>query len=424
MTEYNWKDRIPNHIKLEHLTADEKYKLIDSDVFCILPWIHLSPEPTGKVLPCCIGKSPVGNSKTNSLSEIWNDSPMKELRKSMLEDQQSTGCRDCYEREAKGFQSLRNGCNKAYGHHVKKVKSTAPDGNLTNTKLVYWDVRFSNICNLKCRMCSSDYSSRWYDDDIKIWGQEIRPRVNIAGRTPDDIWQQMQEHIPHIEHIYFAGGEPLIMEEHYQILRQLIDMQNTKVHLTYATNLTELKFKNQSVLDLWRQFPTVGVSASLDDMGDRAAVIRTGTDWAQVEQNIRDLKQECPHIDFMIGPTISIMNIWNICKFHRYLVEQQLIQPKDLNINILQGPEEYRIDILPVDVKLKLKQEIEQHLKWLRPLDSLQRATTGFESVINYMMSTDNSALLPKFWKTVDTLDRIRSESLLSVVPELKLIKQ
>jgi hypothetical protein len=100
------------------------------------------------------------------------------------------------------------------------------------------------------------------------------------------------------------------------------------------------------------------------------------------------------------------------------------IQPKDLNINILQGPEEYRIDILPVDVKLKLKQEIEQHLEWLRPLDSLQRATTGFESVINYMMSTDNSALLPKFWKTVDTLDRIRSESLLSVVPELKLIKQ
>jgi organic radical activating enzyme len=349
---------------------------------------------------------------------------MRELRKAMLEDKKSTACRDCYERESNGFHSLRNGCNKTYGHHVKKVKLTTPDGSFPKTNLIYWDVRFSNICNLKCRMCSSNYSSRWYDDDIKIWGKELRPRVNIAGRTPDDLWQQMQEHIPHIEHIYFAGGEPLIMEEHYQILQQLIDMQNTKVHLTYATNLTELTFKNQSVLDLWKAFPKIGVNASLDDMGDRASVIRSGTNWAQVEQNIRDLKRECPHIDLTIGPTISIMNIWNICKFHRYLVDQQLIQPKDFNINIIQNPAEYRIDILPADIKQKLKQEIEQHLEWLRPMDPSQRATVQFESIINFMTSTDNSALLPKFWKTVDTLDRIRSESLLDVVPELKLIEQ
>jgi MoaA/NifB/PqqE/SkfB family radical SAM enzyme len=424
MANYNWNDRIPHAIKIEHLTPDEKHKLIDSDVFCILPWIHLSPEPDGKVLPCCIGKRSMGNSKTHSLEEIWNDTPMRELRKNMLEDKKSDACRDCYEREANGFHSLRNGCNKTYGHHVKKVKLTTPEGIFPKTNLIYWDVRFSNICNLKCRMCSSNYSSRWYDDDIKIWGKEIRPRVNIAGRHDDDVWQQMQEHIPHIEHIYFAGGEPLIMGEHYRILTNLISMNNTKVHLTYATNLTELKFKNQSVLDLWKAFPTVGVNVSLDDMGDRLSVIRSGTDWAQVEQNIRDVKLECPHVNLTIGPTISIMNIWNICKVHRYLVDQNLIQPGEFNINIIQNPEEYRIDILPLDVKLKLKQELEQHLEWLRPLDPSQRSTVGFESVINYMMSTDNSALLPKFWQTVGTLDRIRSESLLDVVPELTLIEQ
>jgi radical SAM protein with 4Fe4S-binding SPASM domain len=422
---FNWKDRIPNNIKLEHLTADEKYKLIDSDVFCVLPWIHMSVEPSGSVLPCCIGKTQLGNAKNNSLKEIWNDTAMTTLRKDMLEDKPSAGCSKCYERESVGFNSLRNGCNKAYGHHIKKVKSTANDGSLPNMKLYYWDVRFSNVCNLKCRMCSTLYSSSWYEDEVKL--NNSKPsykRIQFAGSNKDDLWQQMQEHLPYVEHIYFAGGEPMMMEEHNRVLRLLIKLNNTKVHLTYATNLTELKFKKDSVLELWKHFPTVGVSASLDDMGKRATVIRSGTDWTQVEQNIRDLKRECPHITFAIGPTVSVMNIWNICQFHRYMVEQELIQPADFNINILQGPEEYRIDILPVDVKLKLKQEIETHLSWLRPLDLLQRATTGFESVINYMMATDNSIMLPNFWKTTNQLDHIRLENLLAVIPELKLIEQ
>ena len=422
--EFNWKDRIPHHIELDELTSDEKYKLIESDVFCILPWIHLSMDPDGKVLPCCMGKSSLGNSKTTSLKEIWNDTPMTELRKNMLEDKQSSGCNDCYERESSGFTSLRNGCNKAYGHHIKNVGSTKINGHLPDMKLRYWDVRFSNICNLKCRYCSTNYSSRWYDDDIKIWGKELQPRVQFAGRHGEDMWEQMQEHLPWVDDIYFAGGEPLIMEEHARILKKLIELGNTKVHLTYATNLTELRFKNQSVLDLWKHFPQVGVTASLDDMGDRAALIRSGTNWAQVEQNIRDLRRECPHIDFMIGPTITVMNIWNICKFHRYMVDQQLAEPKDFNLNLLQAPSCYRIDILPLDIKLTLKQELEQHLEWLRPLDSLQRATAQFESVINFMMATDNSELLPDFWQTADRLDQVRSEKLIDAVPELKIIEQ
>jgi hypothetical protein len=176
------------------------------------------------------------------------------------------------------------------------------------------------------------------------------------------------------------------------------------------------------VLELWKQFPNVCVAASLDDMGNRAELIRSGTDWAKVEQNIRDLKQQCPHIDFMISPTLSMMNIWNFCKFHRYMVEQEFIQAKDLNVNILQGPDYYRIDILPLEIKQELKKEFEEHLVWLRPLDPLHRATGGFEAAIKFMMDTDNTRLLPNFWETVNDLDWTRTESLVKVVPELNKI--
>lgn len=421
LSNYNWKDRVPSWIPLEQLDEKQQHRLMHSDTFCMLPWIHLHAWPDGRAYPCCLGKAehPVGNFKEKSMKEIWNDEPMRAMRRNMLEDRPCAECGDCYEQESAGFASMRNNSNKNFAQHIDLIDQTLPDGTSPDMKLHYWDVRFSNICNLKCRSCGSIFSSRWYDDDIKLWGKELRPRVQFAGRHEEDVWEQMQEHIPHLDQIYFAGGEPLIMEEHNRILKLLIEKGNTNVRLIYNTNLTELRFKKESVIDLWKHFPNVCVAASLDDMGERAAVIRSGTDWAQVEQNIRDIKRECPHIDFMISPTLSLMNIWNFIKYHRYMIDQGFIEPKDFNLNILQGPMNYRIDLLPPDIKQRFKKEFEEHIEWLTPRDPIQRAVGGFQAAIAFMMSTDNSHLLPEFWKTVMDLDWARNESLEQVVPEL-----
>lgn len=426
LSNYNWKDRIPNYIKLEDLTEQQKHQLMHSESFCMLPWIHLHAWPDGRAYPCCLGKAehPVGNFKEKSMREIWNDQQMRAMRTNMLADKKCKECTDCYEQESHGFASMRTNSNKSFGHHIDIIDQTLPNGTLPDMQLHYWDVRFSNICNLKCRSCGSIFSSRWYDDDVKLWGKPLRPRVQFAGRHEEDVWEQMQEHIPHLDQIYFAGGEPLIMEEHNRILKLLIEKGNTRVRLIYNTNLTELKFKKQSVLDLWKHFPTVCVAASLDDMGERAAIIRSGTVWSDVEQNIRDLKRECPHVDFMISPTLSMMNIWRFVEFHCYMIDQGFIEPKDFNLNILQGPQDYRIDMLPADIKLEFKKKFEDHINWLQDKDPIQRAIGGFEGAIKFMMATDNSHLLADFWRTVNDLDWSRKEDLVSVVPELQAIKQ
>jgi len=426
LSSYNWKDRVPSYVSLDQLTDLQKNRLMHSDNFCMLPWIHLHAWPDGRAYPCCLGNAlhPVGNFKEKSMKEIWNDTDMREMRVNMLNDRPCRQCTDCYEQESAGFSSMRNNSNKNFGQHIDLVDETLPDGSLPDMKLHYWDVRFSNICNLKCRSCGSIFSSRWYDDDVRLWGKALRPRVQFAGRHKEDVWEQMQDHIPHLDQIYFAGGEPLIMEEHNRILKLLIAKGNTNVRLIYNTNLTELKFKQENVLDLWKQFPKVCVAASLDDMGSRAEVIRSGTDWAQVEQNIRDLKRECPHIDFMISPTLSMMNIWNIVNFHRYMIDQGFIEPKDMNVNILQGPDGYRIDMLPLEIKERFCKQFKDHIEWLRDRDTIHRAIGGFEAAINFMMAQDNSKLLQEFWETVNDLDRVRDESLLAVVPELKEIEQ
>ena len=56
-------------------------------------------------------------------------------------------------------------------------------------------------------------------------------------------------------------------------------------------------------------------------------------------------------------------------------------------------------------------------------MDPLNRATVGFESAINFMMATDNTALIPKFWSKTAELDTVRQEHLLQVIPELEALK-
>ena len=425
LSKYNWKDRIPTYIKMDDLTEQQQYRLIKSESFCILPWIHLHGWPDGHAYPCCLGNAsfPVGNLKENTMAEIWNDEPMKLMRKNMLEDKKCKECSDCYEQERAGFSSNRTNSNKNFGQYINEVDQTHSDGYHPEMVFRYWDVRFSNVCNLRCRSCGSIFSNKWAEDDFKIHGKYLRPKVSYAGQTKTDIWEQMQEHIPHIFQIYFAGGEPLIMEEHNKILKLLIETGNTDVRLIYNTNLTELSFKKQNVLELWKHFPQVCVAASLDDYGDRAEVIRKDTKWEKVEQNIRDLKRECPHIDFMISPTLSMMNVWNFVKFHRYMIDQGFVEPKDLNVNILQGPQEYRIDMLPTDIKQDIKEQFEEHIAWLEDKDPIQRAIGGFQAAIQFMMSEDKQELLPDFWDTVNEIDRIRDEKLVDVVPELLAIE-
>jgi hypothetical protein len=131
----------------------------------------------------------------------------------------------------------------------------------------------------------------------------------------------------------------------------------------------------------------------------------------------------CPNVDFYISPTLSIMNAWSMIDFHRDWVEQGLIKPKDINVNILQDPAHYRIDIAPLEYKEKLASKFQDHISWLREKDTLQRATVGFESAINFMMATDNTQLIDTFWRKTYELDNIRKENILDVIPELAALK-
>jgi organic radical activating enzyme len=361
----------------------------------------------------------VGNCRTNTLEEIWTDTPMTQLRADMLSETPNAACTRCYEQEESGFFSGRKSANKHHGHHIKKLETTP-------FEMTYWDIRFSNLCNLKCRSCGHIFSSQWYQDQAKLAGPEWKDRntvLNYAGRTETDMWEQLEPHLDYVEQIYFAGGEPLLMEEHYRILEELIRRGRTDVRLIYNTNFTHTDLKGRSVFEYWKQFESVAVGASLDAHGKPAEYIRKGTVWRDVIQNRLDMLRICPEVDFYVSPTLSIMNARHLPGFHREWVAAGLIKPQDLNVNILQDPPHYRIDIAPANYKAELTELYHSHISWLKQVgDPLGRATQGFESAITFLNATDNTHLIDTFWRRTHELDDIRKEKILDIIPELKAL--
>lgn len=422
---YNYNSKEPTKISVDDLSDKHKDLIFENKTFCILPWVHLHSFPTGEAYPCCNTEMPskVGNTNTQSIEEIWHGDKMKEVRRRMLSGEKVDGCKRCYEQEDAGFFSMRLSSNKHLGHHIALTDNPNPE-----VKLVYWDIRFSNLCNLRCRSCGHIFSSNWYDDQKALMSLDghtmTDKRIQFAGRSEDDMWEQLKDQIDNLEQVYFAGGEPLIMEEHYRLLNELIARGKTDVKLIYNTNFTELKYKKSNVLELWKEFKSVSVGASLDAMGTRAEYIRKNCDWSQIERNREEMLKICPKVDFYISPTLSIMNVMHLPDFHKAWVNKGFLKPQDLNVNILQDPAYYRIDLLPVALKEKIKDQYMEHIEWLRPRDQLNRATVGFESAIKFMMAEDKSKLLPIFWNRTNKLDKIRNENILDSIPELGVLRE
>jgi sulfatase maturation enzyme AslB (radical SAM superfamily) len=381
--------------------------------------------PDGRAYPCCLGddQHPIGNFKQDSMETVWNQTAYKTMRKNMLEERPCKECSKCYEQERAGFMSMRNSTNKNFGQHINIVDQTEADGTFPEFKLRYYDIRFSNLCNFTCRTCGGWFSSSWYTEEEELYGKRNYPKIMFAGRTETDMWEQLEPHIPYLEQVYFAGGEPMMMEEHYRILKELVKREMFDVKLIYNTNFSRLTLKDDNVLDYWRLFNNVSIGASLDGMGPRAEYIRKGTKWDQIERNREQMLSACPNTDFYVSSTVSLYNVLHITDFHRQWVDRGFLKAQDWNINILQGPERDRIDVLPQVYKDQAADKIREHIAWLKPQDHLQRATSGYEGIINFM-NNDRSHLLKEFFRVNDTHDQYRNEQFETVFPELKDLRK
>ena len=413
---YSADDWPIQHQLIEGLTTNIVDCNDKQDTLCALPWMHLYVGPDGNVLPCCVADQtfPMGNINDTSVDSILKSSKFNRLRENMLSGKRSKECNRCYAQEDAGLESLRQEQNARWSHQTLNFNT---DGTLDKFEPVYLDIRLNNICNLKCRMCSGYFSSAIAQEESILFGNQLSQEASMVPAQRSMALTEITEYLPHVENIYFAGGEPLLTPEHYKILNSLIKCGNTDLEIRYNTNFTSLAYKDISVLELWKKFSQVKVGASLDAMGTVAEYIRHGTKWSTIESNLELLKLQCPHVDFTVTSTVGFLNVSSLIELQRTWHENKILNISKFSMGAMVGPDHLTLTVLPKEYKDQFDYKIKHHIDWCHQNQATALAKQ-WTDMLQYMWSKDSSHFLSDFKRLTNSMDQFRNESLSLVLPE------
>lgn len=400
---------------------------------CIVPWMHLAFEPNGKVVPCCLTSHHnyfAGDLNKDSIEEIWNSENMKSLRREFMQNKEPKICSTCFDRERATGESARIFHGREFKDFEQQIPAiTEQDGTCTQFKLKYWDFRFSNLCNYKCRSCGPRFSSSWIPDSKKLGYISSQDKVwNIEQVDDSSNYKFLENQIQHAEKIYFAGGEPLLMKEHWQILRMLVENKKFDVKICYNTNVSTLVYEKENVLDYWKLWSKkrVEVWPSIDEIGERAELIRSGTVWSKVEENLKKITA-LENIWIRPGITVGAWNVRRLPIIINYLVDIGVIKKqydyKNFFLNMLMNPVHYHVSILPEQYRQETIQELKDFIKnhnakYNCEIDYL------FTHLLHELTLPQNLKAAEKFIKITNEIDTLREENLFDTIPEMQILKE
>jgi MoaA/NifB/PqqE/SkfB family radical SAM enzyme len=283
---------------------------------------------------------------------------------------------------------------------------------------MFLDLKLGNICNLKCRICGSWSSSQYATEEINALPKDENKKNNYhyfmlrAGAWPREnkkFWEEIDIILTDIRYIEFTGGEPFMIDEHFDMLQGIIDRGIAgQVEIHYNTNGTQYPARGEAI---WRHFKTVEIAFSIDDVGERFEYQRTNADWAAVLDNITSfqyLKTQMPNLQLQCCSTVNVFNVRYIDKLAQWIVLQGF---DFVYWNMMHDPWHFSIATLPDAAKAALTEH-------LRSADVPLQYRREFDRIIDFMntgASTDGFMLRMK----IADLDRKRNQNLQDVEPEL-----
>ena len=289
------------------------------DKICILPWISIETSPIGTARPCCLAVDEITKAdgikytlKENTLEEIYHSEYMQNLRQKFLSGSKPKTCQRCWNEEAAGRTSKR--INSRI--RLKEYYDNIDWQNLQPNQLWFVDLKLGNICNLKCRICGSWSSSKWAKEEID-YVPEIDRKTHLAytflqdGAWPREsqvFWDNLKTLLPNIKYFEFTGGEPFLIEQHFDLLRYAVEHDHAKnIEIHYNTNGTV--FPEQA--ELWANFKHVEIAFSIDNVGARFEYERYGADWEEVQANIgKFTAMRSSKISTQLCTTMNIQNVY------------------------------------------------------------------------------------------------------------------
>ena len=328
---------------------------------CMLPWISIETSPIGTARPCCLAieEIPDDNGRKYDLNEtdlqtIYNSTYMQKLRKQFRSGEKPETCNRCWQEEDAGRASKRIYSKISLKELVDKVDyaNDKPD------QLWFVDLKLGNICNLKCRICGSWSSSKWAQEEINYVPELKNKKDHLAykflqqgawPRKTQTFWDNLKQLLPNIKYFEFTGGEPFMIQEHFDLLQYAVDQGFAKnIDIHYNTNGTQWPDAHE----LWSHFKRVDIAFSIDNVGKRFEYERYGAQWEEVTENIRkfhELRDQYPNkITTQVCMTINVQNVYYLEDLCNWINTQTF---NDHYFNMLHDPKHMCIDGLTQQAK-------------------------------------------------------------------------
>jgi MoaA/NifB/PqqE/SkfB family radical SAM enzyme len=394
------------------------------DQFCVLPWISLEASPIGTVRPCCLADDEIidddGNKfelATADFVDIQNSNHMRELREGFLTGKKPQTCRKCWNEERSGRTSKRM-------HTLDRLKHVLSDESWsTDAKpLMFLDLKLGNICNLKCRICGSWSSSQFASEEISWLPREDQKASHAyqmlrAGAWPkenDQFWSQIDSVLTDIRYIEFTGGEPFMIDQHFDMLQGIVDRGiANQVEIHYNTNGTLFPDRGP---DIWKHFKTVEVAFSIDDVGARFEYQRTNADWAVVLDNITSfqyLQNQMPNLQLQCCTTVNVFNVRYLDEVAHWIALQKF---DFVYWNMMHDAWYFSIATLPDTAKKHI-------IAHLESADVPPRYQDEFVRIIDFMRNGASTDGFMTCMKIAD-LDRKRNQDFEQISPEMAALIQ
>lgn len=374
--------------------------LKENRAFCILPFIHMHVSEKNKVKLCCLAQDSVSTKEYSKDFDFENDPELQEIRAKIRAGERVPHCKICYDYEDGGADSTRIRDTKEW---AKKLRVRTFD-QLINVepKLLYYDIRNDNLCNLACRMCNPQFSSQLHKEYQRIgWHWDDEPR-NFDFNSVVDM--------PTVQKIYVAGGEPSLMPSFRTFLERALEAGRTDIDIRISTNATNFNAEYRRLLS---NFTNLNIICSIDGYDQVNRYIRWPADWKTLIENVQELHKITTKVSYNV--TVSI---WNVARLSElvYFFEDNFPNDWILLNSVMWPPEQLPRSFPFPEVALT-------DLEKLKSTKSYER-DSSFRSKVDYFILEMQSAVLDpevlqKFFAYNDALDASRGVRLIDYIPEL-----
>ena len=467
----------------------DKDPVTPSPTFCALPWMHVSTRPNGHMRTCCTANASGVQDKDSTkktvseagvmrkddgkpanlahtpMLEAWNASYMRNVRKQMMNGEKPSSCIKCYKEEDAGHRSKRQWETAKWVDEIGLDEILIDYNYQTGevpARVRYVDLRLGSKCQLACVMCSPHDSSSW----VKEY-RDIYPSLNNARLKSSMEWEkdsgklawsggsyawhkknpeffdELRTQFPYLKQLYWAGGESLIMKEHYEVLAEIIESgYASQIELRYNSNGLDWE---PHLFDLWRKFKQVIFHFSIDSYGDINHFIRWPSPWRKIQRQLRELDNyPFGNLRLTTATTVTILSLYYLPDFIGWKVNQdwKLLNKFPagagmIDLHLAYWPPQLNIKALPKWFKMEVDEKFDQFYPYLE--ENWERMAQGqcskeewlelpyginrLKGLMSFMNSEDWSERLPETAEWCFKVADNRGLDFLKIFPDLEWLE-